>query len=47
VVEYEPVAELLQQAAFPPVAWPLVVAVALVTTSWSETLKPGSSRDGG
>jgi Ca2+-transporting ATPase len=43
VVEFEPVAELLQQAAFPAGAWFVAVAVALVTTSWSEALKPRSS----
>jgi Ca2+-transporting ATPase len=38
-VEVQPLAELLQQAAFPRVWWLVVVAVAVLTTSWSEPLK--------
>jgi hypothetical protein len=40
VVELDPLADLLQQTAFPRAAWLVVVAVAFVTTSWSEALKP-------
>jgi Ca2+-transporting ATPase len=40
VVELDPLADLLQQTAFPRAAWLVVVAVVFVTTSWSEALKP-------
>ena len=39
VVEFHPLANLLQLEAFPPSAWLVVVAVAAVTTLWSEPLK--------
>lgn len=34
-----PVADLLQFAPFPPASWPVLTAVAVVTTAWSEPLK--------
>jgi P-type Ca2+ transporter type 2C len=38
-VEFGPFARMLQLTAFPPVSWLVVVAVAAVTTLWSEPFK--------
>jgi Ca2+-transporting ATPase len=44
VVEVAPLADLLKLAPFPAMWWPVVVAVALVATTWSEPLKRVTGR---
>jgi len=42
VVQIGPVARLLQFQSFPLWGWPVLVAVAAVSTCWAEPLKPGA-----